>query len=217
MSWWADGRSGSPGVVVSADCRSVRRALRPVVWVVLEEIALDAELDGNARLVARSSARRVAEQLGVNPTTVAEALRVLGRRGLISLEREKGPDGRFGLSAYQLRPPAGLMVVPPCMAEPRTVSPSMVPPGVGGAAAASSDPGAPDVKASGLEPATSGRLRIPAAGADTASISAASGPDSSAATAWEGSLLRRDRSTVSPGSSGHCPGQTALDLGMGSS
>ena len=79
--------SGSGVVLLSGECRPLRRALRPLVWVVLEEVALDAVVEDGS-LVARTSARHVAERLGVNPSTAAEALRVLGRRGLVGLERE---------------------------------------------------------------------------------------------------------------------------------
>ena len=75
--------------------------------------------------MARTSARQVAERLGVDPTAAA-ALRVLRERGLVALEREKGPAGRFGLSVYELGPVAGPTVVRPCTAEPLVVSPPMV-------------------------------------------------------------------------------------------
>jgi DNA-binding transcriptional ArsR family regulator len=217
MSSRADGRSESPGVLLSASCRPLRRSLRPAVWVVLEEVALDAELLDDGRLVARTSARQVAEQLGVNPTTTAEALRVLGRRGLISLEREKGRDGRFGLSAYRILPPAGLMVVQPCMAEPHAVTPSMAQPDTAAALVSSACAAAPQVESSRLEAAAPGAPVNPADEVDLHPTSAAPIRDSSGTILGEGSTRRRDRSTPSPGSSRACPGQTALDLGLGSS
>ncbi|MGH9106077.1 MAG: hypothetical protein ACRDZX_09605 [Acidimicrobiales bacterium] len=55
-----------PAVVVSAASRALRRQLRPLVWVALEEVALDA-LAEDGQLVARTSARQVAERLGVDP------------------------------------------------------------------------------------------------------------------------------------------------------
>ena len=106
-----------PAVVVSAASRALRRQLRPLVWVALEEVALDAVAEGG-RLVARTSARQVAEQLGLDAGTAAAALRVLRQRGLLVLEREKGPVGRFGLSVYVLGPVAGLTVLSPRTAEP---------------------------------------------------------------------------------------------------
>ena len=68
--------SGSGVVLLSGECRPLRRALRPLVWVVLEEVALDAVVEDGG-LVARTSARQVAERLGVEPGTAATALRVL--------------------------------------------------------------------------------------------------------------------------------------------
>ena len=81
-------------------------------WTVLEEVALDAVVE-DGRLVSRTSSRRVAAQLGVDPTTAANALRILRQRGFLVLERQSGPAGRFGLSFYVLMSPAGLAVIPP--------------------------------------------------------------------------------------------------------
>ncbi len=99
-------------VVVSVECRPLRRRLRPLTWMVLEEVALDAVVECG-RLVARTSARQVAELLSVDPGTAAAALRVLRQEGLLVLEREKGPVGRFGLSVYVLSTVAGLNVLAP--------------------------------------------------------------------------------------------------------
>ena len=111
-------------VVVSAASRTLRRQLRALVWMTLEEVALDAVAEGD-RLVARTSARQVAERLGVDPGTAAGALGVLRDRGLLVLEREQGPVGRFGLSVYVLGPLAGLAVVPPRAGRPHVASPSL--------------------------------------------------------------------------------------------
>jgi len=97
-------------VLLSGECRALRCELRPLVWVILEEVALDAVVEDD-RLVARTSARQVAERLRVDPGTAATALRALRQRGLVSLEREKVPGGRFGLSVYELRSVSGLSVV----------------------------------------------------------------------------------------------------------
>jgi hypothetical protein len=101
----------SSTVLLSVECRVLRRELRPLVWVILEEVALDAVVEDDARLVARTSARRVAERLRVDPGTAATALRALRQRGLVSLEREKVPGGRFDMSVYELRSISGLSVV----------------------------------------------------------------------------------------------------------
>ena len=104
----------SVAVVVSSAARRIRKELRPMAWTVLEEVALDAVVE-DGRLVSRTSARRVADQLGVDPTTAASSLRVLRQRGFLALERQSGPAGRFGLSIYVLMSPFGLTVIPPRM------------------------------------------------------------------------------------------------------
>ncbi len=110
------------GVVLTAASRRLRRDLRPLEWVTLEEVALDAVAD-NGWLVTHTSARRVAQQLGIDPGTAAGALRVLRKRGLLVLEREKGAAGRFGLSVYALAPIDGLTVVSPPDHVPHVVFP----------------------------------------------------------------------------------------------
>ena len=115
----ATGAIGTPAecsIVVSTASRSLRRKLRPLAWLVLEEVALTAVEDGG-RLVAHTSARQVADRVGVDPGTAAGALRVLRDRGLLRLEREKGRAGRFGLSVYVLGSIAGLTVVRPSAVE----------------------------------------------------------------------------------------------------
>ena len=109
--------------MLSADCRPLRRRLRPLAWLALEEVALDA-LAQDGRLVARTSARRVAELLRVDPGTAAAALRALRQEGLLALEREKGTAGRFGLSVYVLRPIAGFHVLARGRAGPAMAPPS---------------------------------------------------------------------------------------------
>ncbi len=112
------GAHDGPAVVVSTASRTLRRQLRPLVWVALEEVALAAVAEGG-RLVARTSARHVADQLGLDPGTAAGALRVLRQRGLLVLEPEKGPTGRFVLSVYVLGSVGGLTVLSPRTAEPQ--------------------------------------------------------------------------------------------------
>jgi DNA-binding transcriptional ArsR family regulator len=124
------------GIVVGAASRELRRILRPIEWVVLEDVALDARLDGKGDLVAPTSARRVAEHLGLTPGAVARALARLRANGLVTYARQAGHAGRFGLSAYVLVPVAGLDVIhvtdgdgaalrpaPPRLAPPRLAPP----------------------------------------------------------------------------------------------
>jgi hypothetical protein len=118
-------------VVLRAASRELRRSLRPIEWVVLEDVALDARRDDGV-LVASTSAREVAGHLGLTPGAVARALAHLRSAGLVTYTRQAGPAGRFGLSAYVLNPLPGLAVVDadhapgvarPCAAQPRIESP----------------------------------------------------------------------------------------------
>jgi hypothetical protein len=92
--------------------------------MVLEEVALDAVVE-DGRLVARTSARRLAEQLGIDPGTAANALGQLRRRGLLNLERESGPAGRFGLAVCVLGDIDGLMMIAPSAVGPHVAGPRM--------------------------------------------------------------------------------------------
>lgn len=127
-------------IVVGPASAELRRSLRPIEWVVLEDVALDARPDADGALVAPTSARRVAEHLGLTPGAAAGALARLRSAGLVIHARQAGPAGRFGLSAYVLGPVPGLDVLdaaealesvppriaPPPMAPPRVVEPHMV-------------------------------------------------------------------------------------------
>ena len=104
-------RAEQSGILLSPDCRSLRRSLRPLDWVTLEDVALDAVAE-DGRLVCRTSARQVAEHLRVEPLAVARALKVLRNRGLVSLEPDRVDMGRrFGLWVYVLGSVTGLTVV----------------------------------------------------------------------------------------------------------
>lgn len=142
---------GGGAIVVGPASAERRRSLRPIEWVVLEDVALDARPDNDGRLVAPTSARQVAEHLGLTPGAAAGALARLRSAGLVIHARQAGPAGRFGLSAYMLGPVPGLDVVdgaealepatpritPPPMAPPRVVEPYMEARGVAASAAAS--------------------------------------------------------------------------------
>jgi hypothetical protein len=110
------------GVVLWSHARELLRLVRPQAWVVLQDLALDAEWrDG--RLVASSSARLVAEHLHIDPGTAATALRILRDRGIVELTQASGAGGRFGLAAYTLLLPQGLEVISPHVDEPCTARP----------------------------------------------------------------------------------------------
>lgn len=100
---------------------SAVRWLRPMPWAVVQAVALLAEADGHD-LVARTSARHLADLLGVDHGTAAAGLRVLRKRGVLELRRAGGPAGRFGLSAYVLGDVAELGLRP-CVGSPGAAAP----------------------------------------------------------------------------------------------
>ena len=107
------------GIVMRPLARTGLRALRPAVWPVLLDVALDAEWrDG--RLVASTSARLVAEHLRIDPGTAAAGLRTLREHGLVELSQASGADGRFGLAIYTLHLPDGIEVCSPHTEKPHT-------------------------------------------------------------------------------------------------
>lgn len=122
--------------------RQLKRRLGPMAWAVLEDVALDAVPDDDGRLVATTSTRRIAENLGLGPGTAGRALSRLRQLGLVSLVRQSGDGGRFGLSAYVLNAIPGIEIagaqlaphgpdapggpphpVQPCVVEPCVVEP----------------------------------------------------------------------------------------------
>jgi DNA-binding transcriptional ArsR family regulator len=194
--------SGDATVTISSVSRCLRRQLKPLAWVILEEVALEAVTEGS-RLVARTSARQISEGLGLDPGTAAGALRVLRRKGLLLLEREHGPAGRFGLSVYVLGPLAGMTVRPPRVAEP------VARPSWGEASQANTDPEATDTD--GRRPGRPGaagpcpvqpRVEEPSAGMN--------GPTKAATARLS---VTETAATVASLATPQCPGQTALDLG----
>lgn len=117
---------------VGSASRLLRARLRPIEWVVLEDVALDARRDRTGRLVAPTSARQVAEHLCLTPGAAARALARLRREGLLTYAREVGPAGRFGLSSYVLGTVPGLEVVEPSDGRPCPPPPCPVRPHVDG-------------------------------------------------------------------------------------
>jgi DNA-binding transcriptional ArsR family regulator len=213
-----DDRSDSVAVLLSADSRPLRRALRPLVWVTLEEVALDAVAEGG-RLVARTSARQIADRLGLEPTTVAKALQVLRKRGLVALEREKGRAGRFGLSVYALGRVTGLTVVSPCVADPCAVSPPVVGPVVAEPAMVTPYSGQPDEDASTGAASVAHRacMDLPDTdGSDVVPLDTADATPGPLAGAWRDDSAGQVRSRPATPLS-QCLGQTAFDLGSESS
>lgn len=83
------------------------QSLGTTAWVVLEVLALDA-VDDDGELVARASARAIADTLSVSKDTAAGALRRLADAGLVERQRQHRTGGRFGLGGYVLHLPSGL-------------------------------------------------------------------------------------------------------------
>jgi hypothetical protein len=191
-----DGAS-SPGdgaVLVSTACRPLRRELRPVAWAVLEDVAMDAVVE-DGRLIARTSARRLAQELGIDPGTAAGALRLLRQRQLLFLERGSGPAGRFGLSIYVLARVTG-MTVPDWGGE----GPAMAPPHEDPPLAAGPHMAAPHLEEPGPELSDT-----------TTHRQASSGRPASPATADAARRRRRTTATTA-----QAPGQATFGFELGS-
>ncbi|HWH33108.1 MAG TPA: helix-turn-helix domain-containing protein [Egibacteraceae bacterium] len=100
------GRS-EPFAKVFPSSRVVKRAVGLVAWGVLEDIALDAYLDGNGRLVAETSVRRIARNLGLNKDTVTRHLAKLREYGFVLHEENRDDgNGRYATCRYVLDPSA---------------------------------------------------------------------------------------------------------------
>ena len=110
------------GIVLSSGCRELRRLLPAMAWTVLEEVLLDAFVEGD-QIIATTSARRVAAQLDIDAGTAASALRLLRNRKLLQLERCASAAGRFGLSSYVVLSTPGIRLHPPCGDRPHTEEP----------------------------------------------------------------------------------------------
>ena len=175
-----------------------------MAWVILEEVALQA-VDEDGRLVARTSARQLAERLGVDPSTAGKALGALRRHGLLLLEREHGAAGRFGLSVYVFGEVAGLTVVRPGPVAPWVASPSLEK-----ASGADSDPAA-------LTPAQPWverpRAAEPCMAQPHTKTSRPGDAEAARATRADTPLGPASGSAAAP----QCPGQTALNFGTVSS
>ena len=109
------------GLTLLPACRSIRRSIGVTAWAVFEDVVMDAVMT-DGRALSATSARRVAEHLGVTPATAAAALRRLRQRGLLEHERLSGPHGRFGLSVYRMHLVDGV-ALSPCVEEPNTALP----------------------------------------------------------------------------------------------
>ena len=135
----SDGRivgRAEPFAKVFASSRLVKQAVGLTAWGILEDIALDATLDVEGRLVAETSARRIADNLGLNKETVTRHLGRLREFGFVLHEevRHHG-SGRWETARYVLDPSACMerfTTTPgsrrnrssgPCTEKPDTVKP----------------------------------------------------------------------------------------------
>ena len=102
-----------------------RRALPPSAWLVLEELAVGASEDG----VLSTNVRQLGVALGLSKDTVARALRVLIRAGLVGRvdERDAG-SGRFGAVVYRVDRAAVGLTVTGSMPTPSAVPSGSRPP-----------------------------------------------------------------------------------------
>jgi len=106
----SDGRivgRAEPFAKVFASSREVKRAVGATAWVILEDIALDATIDEQGRLVADTSVRQIAAHLGFNKSTVARHLARLRDYGFVLREEARDDaSGRWDASRYVLDPSA---------------------------------------------------------------------------------------------------------------
>lgn len=94
-------------LVISHAAVATIRRLGTTAWVVLEVLTLEAVADDSA-LVARTSARSIAESVSVSKDTAAGALRRLADAGVVERRPQNRSGGRFGSGGYVLHLPAGL-------------------------------------------------------------------------------------------------------------
>ena len=106
----SDGRivgRAEPFAKVFASSRDVKRAVGATAWVILEDIALDATIDAQGRLVADTSVRQIADNLGLNKSTVTRDLARLRDYGFVLHEEARDEaSGRWDASRSVLDPSA---------------------------------------------------------------------------------------------------------------
>jgi len=118
-------------LVLSAAARSLRRALGPTAWAVLEELTTEGSPDAEAGVVVvATTLRDLAEALGMGRDAVAGALQALALAGWVRSDTARGAGGRFGAGRYLVltnpalrRLPAAATPRPP-RARTATTSPS---------------------------------------------------------------------------------------------
>ena len=92
-------------LMLGANAGDLRRRVGPVAWVVLETICATAN-EADNRLVARSSVRDLAREVGLSRNTAARAVRRLVGAGVLTVEQDRAEHGTFGRSTYRLSLPS---------------------------------------------------------------------------------------------------------------
>jgi hypothetical protein len=97
-------------LIVGPTSTRTRRALGPLAWAVLEELALSADAGHGAR-TSRLGVRDLASVMGLSKDTAARGLGRLLAAGLVVrvLERD-AVSGRFGAARYDINLPEGIDV-----------------------------------------------------------------------------------------------------------
>ena len=98
--------------------REFRHDAGPQAWFVLEQLALDAIRDGSA-LVVLTSVRELAAAVSLNKDTIARAVAVLVRLGVVE-HHQPATGGRFGAGRYALQLPDGLTLIDNDAQRPRS-------------------------------------------------------------------------------------------------
>lgn len=118
------------GLLVTAGARTLCRTLGTTALVILQDLALDAEVDPLGRLFAATNVRRIGVNLGISKDTAARALARLADAGLLARQDDKrSAAGTFVASVYELRldPDAGISVATPAPFPSSSCPPSPCP------------------------------------------------------------------------------------------
>ena len=104
-------------LLLGAAAADVRRRVGPTAWVVLEATVARADIDGGV-ITAVVSARSLAAELGLAKNTMARALSVLRRAGLLVAVQPRDGRGTFAAGSYRVDLPAGSLEFASAAASP---------------------------------------------------------------------------------------------------
>jgi DNA-binding IclR family transcriptional regulator len=96
-------------VAVGSGASSIRRAVGPTAWAVLECLAEFAVVHGD-EAVSHQSVRGLSSELNLAKDTVARAVRRLVDEQLVSYVARRNAGGRFGPGYYRLDLPHDVLV-----------------------------------------------------------------------------------------------------------